>query len=711
MIDQFFNSVIPFIKHFHLIGYWIAFFAALLETTLIIGMFLPGSTLLLIIGAFSATGNLDISMVLGFAIVGAIFGDNLNYWLGRRYGHRWVVTGVWFLKPEYFDKARTFFNTHGARSVFLGRFIPSIKEITPFVAGLVGMHRRTFVFWNILGGIGWGFQWVGAGYLFGQSLALAQTWMTRAGMVLLVVIIIAVSLWVIKRSIYKHGHQFWLMMVSLYRSVHTAVLNNPYIRQYRLRHPKVIIFLSERMDRSQFKGLSLTLLSLTFFYILALFAGAVEDVVTSDTIVSIDHTIAQLFSTFRTQDITSIFVWITSLGRAQVILLMLSLTAISLYISKRTWLIFPLIVSSGCSTAFTWLGKMAFHRARPEEAILLETSYSFPSGHATISVAFYGFITYILIRSIGSFKVQINLLFAGLILVGLIGVSRIVLAEHYISDVWAGYLVGSLWLIVGISISEWLTSIGRIKWDNPIQTSTYWIVLGNTLVAICLYIWLTLIWQPVRSITPVAKQVDLTTPITQYLSTHHISFTKTLIGENEQPIGFAIAVNSPESLISILRKAGWNVADETNTTNLVHLYKKGMKYTTAPLAPTFWNGHINDFALEKTNKDRVKTTISTIRIWRTPYKINHQNIFLGIARDYNGLRWGIVHQVSPDIDSSTEYFLETLKSARLVKASCDVMFEKPVIGEYLLGNEFFTSGKLVLIDLDNEARHSVFCVK
>lgn len=229
MVEQFFNAILPSIEHFHLLGYWVAFLAAFLETALVVGLLLPGSTLLLLLGALSAAGYLDFGDLLWFAVAGAILGDNLNYWLGRRYGHQWIQEGVWFLKPEHFEQTRQFFDAHGAKSVFLGRFIPSIKEIAPFVAGSVGMRRRTFLFWNVLGGIGWGLVWIGGGYLFGQSLNLAQTWMSRAGMAAFVFLLVWLLLWLLKRAVLRHGPQILRLLVSLSRSITAAIHNNAYV--------------------------------------------------------------------------------------------------------------------------------------------------------------------------------------------------------------------------------------------------------------------------------------------------------------------------------------------------------------------------------------------------------------------------------------------------------------------------------------------------
>ncbi|MDP2779749.1 phosphatase PAP2 family protein, partial [Devosia sp.] len=100
--------------------------------------------------------------------------------------------------------------------------------------------------------------------------------------------------------------------------------------------------------------------------------------------------------------------------------------------------------------------KNIFARPRPEMAVYAESSFSFPSGHSAASVAFFGFLTYVLIRErIGPFFVSFLI---GATLVFLIGLSRIYLVEHYLSDVLNGYLVGALWALLGIWLAEWLNT-------------------------------------------------------------------------------------------------------------------------------------------------------------------------------------------------------------------------------------------------------------
>ena len=165
-MDTLTQTLFSIAQHAGLWGYWFAFIAALLETVFLVGLFIPGSTLLLIMGLLSGQGYFDLGDLLFFAIAGAILGDNINYSLGHRYGRRWLGQGRWFLRSEHVVRAEDFFNRHGGKSVFLSRFVPSAKELMPFIAGMAGMRYLPFMIWNLLGGIGWGLQWILPGYSF-----------------------------------------------------------------------------------------------------------------------------------------------------------------------------------------------------------------------------------------------------------------------------------------------------------------------------------------------------------------------------------------------------------------------------------------------------------------------------------------------------------------------------------------------------------------
>lgn len=552
---------------------------------------------------------------------------NLNYWLGRRYGHQWLHNGVWFMRQSHFDRARKFFDAHGGRSIFLGRFIPSIKEVIPFIAGAVGMRRYTFIFWNVLGAIGWGLQWLGAGYLFAQSLNLAQVWLSRTGLLLTALLILSLFLLWFKRFIFRQGQQWLNFTASLWHSVKMALSTNPEVGRLVQNHPKLFAFLANRLDRKDFYGLPLTLLSLAFIYILLLFAGIVEDLLTSDPIIAIDHSLLQIITTLRTPEIVQFFIWITELGVWQTVIPCSLVVTIILALSHRRRLITGMFTSMIGSIVFTGLGKLAFHRPRPVEAVLVEHSYSFPSGHATIAVACYGFLGYLLVRNSRSWKARVNWFFASLLLMLLIGISRIILGVHYLSDVWAGYLVGSRWLIIGISLNEWLTARNKANFHIAIVEPARKMLVISLIVFIFIgYGTFAALYQPDFVVPRKTETQKISSNIVPFLKSHLPEYTMTALGKQQQPLGIVLIARDMSTLQNIFKQAGWRQAKQFDASAIFELWEQRMKDDQAPLSPAFWNKKINDLAFEKTILSSLPNQIIAIHIWKTPYHTNQGNV-------------------------------------------------------------------------------------
>ena len=707
MIEQFFQALLPNFEHFHSLAYWAAFVVAFAETALVVGLLVPGSTLLLLLGALSATGQIDFSGVFLFGVAGALLGDNLNYWLGKRYGQRWLSAGVWFLKPGHFEQAHTFFNHNGAKSVFLGRFIPSIKEIVPFVAGSAGMHRGTFLFWNLLGGIGWGLQWIGGGYLFGQSLALAQAWISRLGLLFLTILLLWLMLWYLKHILVRQGPQIWLLLKSLYRSISLALAANPYLKQFMRRHPRLMVFLSERLDCNRFSGLPLTLLAMTLVYIAILFGGIVEDFLTSDPIIAVDHAVAQLMARFRPPELIPVFTWMTVPGISRVAGPLLLIALVGTWLARGRWLAISLLASAGGTAMFTLMGKLAFQRPRPMEAVLLEQSYSFPSGHASIAVGLYGFLGYVLIRSAADLRARTNYLLLTLLVILLIGLSRIVLGVHYLSDVWAGYLVGAGWLLIGIAISEWATANRRIDWAHTIPRSQRRLLWLLSFAGLAGYLGYTAQWHPKTFTPPVVASRSVEKPLADLIRQERLTHTETLLGAPSQPLSAAFVIPNESALVALLGKSGWQPADTPTPRNLLKLLRLGMTYQNAPLAPVFWNGKINVLGFARPAELDGEKIIDTLRLWKTQWRVDGAPVYVGVVRSYTSTYWGVLHHIAPDTDAATQRLLHSLGTTKHGPSSCEVKLGKAEIGSYLLGIPFFSAGKLALVDLRGQSSSGI----
>lgn len=259
------------------------------------------------------------------------------------------------------------------------------------------------------------------------------------------------------------------------------------------RYPRFFSFIEARLDRTHFSGLSLTLFSVLVLYIIALFGGLIEDVMTHDSIVEIDHFIAIWSATARTDFFNEFFWAITQLGTIGVIGFFVASFSLFLWFSHRRYYLLGLYVSIFGSVILTLVGKYAFARERPSTALFHESLYSFPSGHATIAVAFYGFLLYTFFRETPTFRSKLNLFFIALTVIILIGMSRIYFGVHYVSDVWAGNLVGAMWMIIAIAMSECQRGHTFSKKPDLKQSHHLALLIGATAFT---YYLLYLHWHP-----------------------------------------------------------------------------------------------------------------------------------------------------------------------------------------------------------------------
>lgn len=210
-------------------------------------------------------------------------------------------------------------------------------------------------------------------------------------------------------------------------------------------------FLGRRLNRAHWRGLPLTLTVLTGFCIIALFGVIAVNIVMGDALVILDTRVNNLLMSLRTPLFNRVFYAITSLGSWLVIVCGTAAATLVLWYRRKAELILPLIISIVSCQILTYLGKLTFHRLRPEGGLLSPFGDSFPSGHASISLAFYGFCCFLGMQFAQRWSTRINLLLLGALIAFLIGFSRLYLGVHYLSDVMAGYLVGTLSLALGIS--------------------------------------------------------------------------------------------------------------------------------------------------------------------------------------------------------------------------------------------------------------------
>jgi membrane-associated protein len=149
--------------------YALLFLIVFVETGLVVMPFLPGDSLLFVVGALAGAGLMNYPLVMALLVVAAVAGDQLNYSIGRYCGPKvfgWKQSR-WFNR-QAFDQAHGFYEKYGGITLVLARFMPFLRTFVPFVAGVAEMSRPKFSFYNVAGALLWVLGLVTAGYLFGN---------------------------------------------------------------------------------------------------------------------------------------------------------------------------------------------------------------------------------------------------------------------------------------------------------------------------------------------------------------------------------------------------------------------------------------------------------------------------------------------------------------------------------------------------------------
>lgn len=173
------------------------------ESGLLIGFFLPGDSLLFIAGflASEAGGRVlpPLPMVAGVTVIAAILGDQFGYWFGRRLGPTiFDRPKSRFFNPQHVVRAHKFFDRYGAKTIVLARFVPIVRTFAPIVAGIGTMKYRTFVMYNIIGGLLWGVGVTTLGYYLGEISAV------RNNIEIAIVAIVVISVLPMLIELLKH---------------------------------------------------------------------------------------------------------------------------------------------------------------------------------------------------------------------------------------------------------------------------------------------------------------------------------------------------------------------------------------------------------------------------------------------------------------------------------------------------------------------------
>jgi len=150
-------------------GYLLISGVVFAESGLLVGLFLPGDSLLFTVGVVAGAGELNIVQICALLVTFSILGDQSGYWLGRRTGPRiFVRPDSLLFKHEYVTRTQHFYEKHGGKTLIYAKFVPIVRTFAPFMAGVGRMQYSRFLSFNVIGGVGWVLSMTLAGFYLGS---------------------------------------------------------------------------------------------------------------------------------------------------------------------------------------------------------------------------------------------------------------------------------------------------------------------------------------------------------------------------------------------------------------------------------------------------------------------------------------------------------------------------------------------------------------
>jgi membrane protein DedA with SNARE-associated domain/membrane-associated phospholipid phosphatase len=424
------------------LGAWtyllVAFFA-FAETGAFVGLVVPGETTMLLGGAVAGQGAIDVYLLIAIAWFSAWLGDTTSFFVGRRLGREFVLrhgsrVGI---SRERFERVEDYFGRHGGKTIFIGRWISLVRALAPFIAGSSGMRYRAFLPYSILGTGLWASAHILIGYFFSRSIESAAEYAGRGFFVLATtIVVIAGAVFVYRHFKVEENRRAVVAWMETHAATRwTVVLTRRFQPQLR--------FLWERVTPGGTFGLEFTslmaVLAVSSFVLIAYTVIVNGDVGPTPG----DTTAIEIAERLRAGWLTDLARAITHLGSSTVTAL-LAFAAAALLIARRRWAELGVLLG-GMVLIFAGAHEIkdAIDRPRPAGGLTDTSGSSFPSIHAACSTFYVWLTVTIVMRLRPGMARGAAVVTAGIALTAVVGLSRVYLGVHYLSDVSAGWALGA----------------------------------------------------------------------------------------------------------------------------------------------------------------------------------------------------------------------------------------------------------------------------
>ena len=434
---------------------------AFLETGAFVGLVAPGETAILVGGLVAGQGRIDVLILIGIVWAAAVGGDVTSYLIGKRLGRGFLLRHGPKVKitPQRLEQVERFYDRHGGKAILLGRFIGLVRAISPFVAGASRLSFRRFLPYDVVGAGLWGTTYVLLGYIFWRSFdRLTKV----AGQGALAVGTAIALVWG-GIAAYRHlrvPENRARIGARLDERERHPVLGPP-IRSSRTLYRRVLRPVGRRLSgpaRFAWNRLTPGELGLELTTLLAvglvggfMFAGTAAQL-SDRRVLPLDARAFAMADDIRTAPLTDVAKAVTHLGSLTAAIVLTALTCGWLAMRRRPREIVALALGLALTVVAVNVAKPAIDRPRPDDPLVATSGDSYPSGHAAYAVSWLA-VAVVLARVGPGLAGRFAVVVVGLAVAVAVGLTRVYLRAHYLSDAVGGWALGvTIFSAVGMAV-------------------------------------------------------------------------------------------------------------------------------------------------------------------------------------------------------------------------------------------------------------------
>ena len=431
MPSTWFDNIVAWIGVHPVAAGGLIFLVAFCDALAVVGIVVPALPLLFAVGALVGLGHISGPYALACAALGALLGDALSFWIGRRWGPHLREHWPFRRYPQLLDRGEALFRRHGSKGIVIARYVGAVRPFVPAVAGMLRMPVRRYLPPSVFAAATWAAVFLAPGWIFGASYDAVAAVADRLALALLALLAVLALVW----AVVLYGWRWF--------AGHADTLLARALRWSRA-HPRLGRYAQALIDPNRPESASLALLAACLLAIGWAWFALLALVLARGGPLVLDQSVYSAMATLRNPLADQLMAALATLGDAQVLLPAAGM-ALAWLLWRRRWI-----------AAAHWLAALAFGLAltagldawidmpRPPGA---PGGFGFPSIAVTMATITLGFFAVLVARALPGRRRVWPYIVGGAV-VATIGFARLYLGAHWLSDIVGGVLLGIVWLLV-----------------------------------------------------------------------------------------------------------------------------------------------------------------------------------------------------------------------------------------------------------------------